>query len=296
MATARERWLSQPAIRALEADFQRYAQGEQLGARGALAALFEDSEAALRLAERFFTSGMTALAAHPLGEIAHRHASSAGFARLQLMHARDAALSLCVYEPKGEPLEESCPVAVTFADCESIECVIAGVASGWHHCLRDGTAPGILSRPVTWQAGDTIQCQPQNETRQIVRVSQSLLVLQLTRTPARPAPTLERRTADGAVLRAVSGDKRASQQVMALAVLGALGQREAIADMARFALARENDPEARWEAVRQVAALDTAAALQLTGRIDQDDPLAIAASDLSVRIAALLAEHAREEA
>ncbi|MEL7320312.1 MAG: hypothetical protein AAFN04_16940, partial [Pseudomonadota bacterium] len=97
--------------------------------------------------------------------------------------------------------------------------------------------------------------RPQTQARHVLSVSRSLLVLQLTREPTRPAPTRLVDVETGETLRVASGDKSASQAVMALGVLGALGEVGSLPVMEATALNPSEDPEVRWEATRQLLAL-----------------------------------------
>ena len=94
-----------------------------------------------------------------------------------------------------------------------------------------------------------------------------MLVLQLTRAPQAPRPSCEYRLSDGALVRESSGDKGASEQVMALGVLGAMGAATALAPIADFARQDGHDRDARWEAVRQLLALDSTAGFALLSQL-----------------------------
>ena len=231
----------------------------------ALARLMQDYDHARRELGAMFGGFMDRLRRQPLGEVPFRHSSSPGFSRLQLMQSGGAVLSLCVYEPLDTP---SAPVAVQFADCELNELVLSGEASGHFHRLERPAPRSFAVRTSTrkWKAGDTIAPLARTEARQFEQVEQSLLLLQLTRTPVQPSPTREVRIHDGALVREASGNRRASEQLMALGVLGALGRPGTIAPMIAFARDVANDRDARWEAVRQTLAMDAARGISLLCR------------------------------
>ena len=121
------------------------------------------------------------------------------------------------------------------------------------------------------------------DVRHVQTVRSSLSVLQLSRTPESAQPSREYRLTDGALIKTTSGDRRASEQVMALGVLGALGQERALPTMIAFALRGGGDADARWEAVRQVLAMHAQKGMhlldQLSGRAS--DPLSNPASRLA---------------
>jgi hypothetical protein len=126
------------------------------------------------------------------------------------------------------------------------------------------------------------------EARQIIAVTQPVLVLHLSRTAAAPQPSAEIALADGRCLKTISGCKRTSQQIMALGVLGALKHAAAVPAMAARARDLSAARELRWEALRQCLALDTRAGLALLAALaDNDaDPLAAPARALQRQLAA----------
>lgn len=283
MEAALDGWERDTAVADIKRDFRAFASGTALADLPALASLLTDHSRARDFAAHLVSQFCHALRQERLGEVPFRHRSSEGYARLQIMQTRGAMLSLCVFEPL-----ESATTAQTaqFLDCEMHEIVIAGRAHAMFYRLDD--AEGIAARKEVWEPGQRTTLHPLRDMRQIVRVEHSLLVIQLTRTPERPAPSREYRIADGALLQTVSGDKRASALVMALGVLGALGQARTLDAIVAFARNRAGDTEARWEAVRQVLAMDAGAGMALLGSLvhDGDDPLAQPATDLAAQLIA----------
>ncbi|MFU7527913.1 hypothetical protein [Qipengyuania sp. ASV99] len=263
-----------------------FAGGQELAQLSALSSLMSDHTRAQAFVEQFSGEFFQALRQEPLGEVPLRHGSSVGFARLQIMQGLtkkmgNAALSLCVYEPLSP---SPAPLAVQFSDCQTYEIVVAGAASGLFHRLErdDLGADALSSYTCQWRSGDMIAPQARREARQICAVDRSFLALQLSCTPTRAQPSCEYRITDGTLLRQTSGDKRASQHVLAMAVLGALDHCDAIGPMRAYAADLEKDPDARWEAMRQVLALDTASGLALlsTLSVSGNDPLAKPAFEL----------------
>ena len=190
---------------------------------------------------------------------------------------RVMTLSLSTYEPVASTIE---PETAQFVDCERTELIVSGEASGWHYSVCDRGR--VKAERKFWCQGDSIRCHARRESRQFVGVQRSVLLLQLISTPVHPSPTLGYNLADSALVQQSSGDKRASQQVMALGVLGALGNRAAIAPMIAFASDPSHDTTARWEAVRQVLALNASAGLNVLSELSscQADPLANPARSL----------------
>lgn len=277
MEAAKSDWLArQSEVTAALAD---YGAGAELTDASPMALLLAEHGAACDFVAGFVHNFIAVQRDEPLGEVPLRHSSSEGFARLQLMQSGGAVLSLCVYEPLSST--QPAPSA-RFADCALHEMIIAGSARGRIHYLRARVEAKaeIATYEKHWQAGDPIALKPALEAREFVRVERSLLILQLSRVPVRARPSCEYRLSDGSLVQQISGDKRASEQVMALGVLGALGHREGLCNIENFASDRANDPDARWEAVRQTLALDTQRGTALLATFASDDPLVRPARDL----------------
>ncbi len=275
METTQREWMAQDKTRALDFDLTAYCEGAALAELPALSQALSEIECARDLIHSMIAGFTAALSDEPLGEVPFRHTSSPGFARLQLMQRGGVVLSLCTYEPieTGQT-----PIAAQFTDCELHELVLAGSAQGHTHRLveSNGRAPRVQTHTQAWSAGDRIAPLARSEARQFENVEQTLLILQLTRTPSRPGPTREIRLSDGVQIREASGDRRASEQVMALGVLGALGKPKSLEPMRDFARNSRNDQHPRWEAVRQVLAMDAGLGFSLLKELSvhAGDPLA----------------------
>lgn len=258
LASARAQWLASPQVGAVAEDLARFGAGGSLRACAALRALVHDHSAARRFAEGLIGALLAHLRQRPLGEAPFRFKVSRGLATIQLMEDGGATLSLVAYEPlaQAEP-----PRTALFSDREVHEIALSGEASGVRHMWQG--EGDLVCEPLRWRAGDTIRLRPRCEARQVLGVARSLLLLQLTREPARPAPTRLVSLETGETLRTASGDKSASQTVMALGVLGALREYSALDVMERTALNRNEDSEVRWEAVRQSLALGPARGLAI---------------------------------
>ncbi|WP_416831357.1 MAG: hypothetical protein ACMUJI_14600 [Erythrobacter sp.] len=270
-------WDQHEHVSAVHRDLLRYAAGEDLTRLPMLASLMEELAVAQDYVGSFISAIIPALREHPLAEVPLRQSRSPGYSRLLLWQEAGVTLSLSTYEPVSSNTE---PETAQFADCERNELLVSGEASGWHFSVCDQGR--VKADRKSWRQGDSICCHARRESRQFVGVQRSVTLLQLIRTPKRPAPTLVYNLADSALVQQSSGDKRASQQVMALGVLGALGNSAAIAPMIAFASDPSHDTTARWEAVRQVLALDARAGLNLLSELSscQADPLAQPARSL----------------
>ncbi len=274
-------WRERPSVAAVTRELYLFDQGTGLGALPALQLLMHDHSAARDWIRQFHDAVIESLREDALGEVPLRHMSSQSFARLQLMQIGGTTLSLCVYEPVADPID---PVSAQFTDCAAYEMVIAGEGVGLFHTLNAeaDVTQRVRSTARAWRAGDHIARRPCCDTRTIVNVTQTMLVLQLGRVSKAPQPSREFLLEDNRLIQQASGDKRASEQVMALAVLGALDHRAGIGAMGRFALDTDHDADARWEAIRQILAMDTKRGIDLLHRLSvrESDTLALPAVKL----------------
>ena len=240
----------------MRAGLSAYGAGAALGAAPALARLVRDHAAALALAQSFITPVMAALRAEPLAQLPLGHASPPGIARIRLAESGRASLALAAYARAGYRQ----PGSALFEDGEAHEIVLAGEGQALHHRIGAG---GLESRTIRCAPGTRLARGGAQEARQFVAVARPLLVLQLVREAAAPAPSREIALPDGALLQAIDASKQTSQQMMALAVLGALDHRPALEPMARLARDGGAARDLRWEALRQVLGLDTMRGLAL---------------------------------
>ena len=274
-------WRSGEQVAALESDLRSFGCGASLGDLPALETLMFDHKRAIGFADRFNQAVIAGLHREPLGEAPLRHTLRDGFSHLQLMQSGGATLSICAYEPVVDPRQ---PVSAQFADCEIFEIVVSGEARGEFYNLEPlgSGAVRIETTPMLLIAGDRVHRRARQDSRQLLTVTRSLLALQLSRVPKTPGPAYEYRLSDAALINQVSGDKKASEKMMALAVLGALGHRDGLGAMDAFATNSDHDLDARWEAVRQILAMDTQRGMDLLGRLAsmKADALAQPASNL----------------
>ncbi|MDJ0977047.1 MAG: hypothetical protein QNI87_00760 [Erythrobacter sp.] len=277
MCRVREEWLAQPEVHRVERDLEAYANGAGLEACPLLLKLVMDHTAADEFIETLCARVLAAVERHPLGEAPFRYTAAHGLTTLQLFKSAGTTLNLAAYEPLGN---RPAPDSALFADRDAHEIVLRGEAEGIVHTWSGEGAIGSL--PMRWTRGNTVRSRARTEARQVLRVERTLLVLQLCRAPANPAPTREVDLATGRTRSLASGDKSASQALMALSVLGALGDESALGVMEETALNRSEDKDVRWEALRQTVSLDTARGMALL------DTLAARAVDALARPARAL--------
>ncbi|MEO0699120.1 MAG: hypothetical protein AAFY81_05300, partial [Pseudomonadota bacterium] len=270
MEQAHKAWLDRADICRVREELSRYGSGAELEACEALRSLTHDHERAAAFVEALIGPTLGVLQTHPLAEVPYRFKVSQGLATLQVLDASGATLSLLAYEP----LEDAqAPQSALFSDRDINDIVVSGSAHGVVHTL--GEAGAMSSRSMHLAPGDCLATKARIGVRRILRVERTLLLLQLAREPQRPRPVREIALDTGVELRTASGDKSASQAVMALSVLGALKDYGALNVMHAAALNRDEDPDVRWEAVRQTLGLGAMRGLEALDTLArrEDDPL-----------------------
>lgn len=277
----RDAWLATEAVQSLWRDLAAYGAEQECEPETQLARLLEDHRTARAFVDTLLDGMLAQLRVHPLGEAPFRHKVSQGLSTIQLLEAPGATLSLVAYEPLPNPQE---PDTVLFSDREVREIVVSGAA-----CARRYTQQGegnIVSEPLSLDEGATLTLAPRTQARHVLSVSRLLLVLQLTSEPVRPASTRLVDIESGETLRLASGDKSASQAVMALGVLGALREAGSMSVMEATALNLSEDSEVRWESMRQLLALEPKRGLELLRTLSDraGDPLADPAHALRKRL------------
>lgn len=274
-------WRARPDAAGVIAALERYAGGASLEEVPPLHRFLTDADAAAALVAGLVEGLIPAMRAEPLAQLALGHATAPGTARLRLAHHGRAGLSVVAHAPRDMAL----PVSALFEDGAAHEIVLAGVGEALVHRLGTG---GLTTRKLTLTQGTQLRCGGVEDARQIVAVTRPLLMLQLTREAAQPRPLREIALADGRLVKTISGCKRASQQMMALGVLGALRHSDAVPAMAALAGDQGAARDCRWEALRQSLAMDARSGLELLARLaaDRSDPLQPAAAALQTRLAA----------
>jgi hypothetical protein len=278
-----EQWRStRSAIAAME-DLAQIHQGAALEDLPFLVRLMRDHAAARAFAEALITPFLAALRAEPLANLSLGHSSAPGMARLRIAAHGRAGLTLLAISPRARAM----PASVLFEDCEAHEIIIAGAGEALLHRRE---AAGLVTEAQDCAPGTRFNRKGPDAARQITAVTRPLLVLQLTREPDHPQPSEEIGVVGGALLKVISASKASSQQMMALAVLGALEHRGAMHPMAQLAKDVAADRDVRWEAVRQCLVLDTGEGLAVLAALacDPGDALHAPANALQRQ---LLAAH-----
>jgi hypothetical protein len=283
-------WRALPEVGELTHALAAWGADGAQAAYGALARLLASRDAAMALVAALIDPLADALRHEPLAQPAIGFSATPGLARIRLIERGRAALSLAVFAPRVRTR----PGSVLFEDGEAHELVLEGC--GEAVCYRLGAA-GLAQTPLACVPGTRITRGGGDEARQILGVTRPLLLLQLTREAANPAPSREVALPSGQLIGTISASKRASQLMMALGVIGALGHRAGLVAMEALALDMGQERDGRWEALRQVLGLDARTGMALLARlaVRPDDPLAAPATRLRADLLAAQPELATLE-
>jgi len=273
-------WTGTAEVKALNRELAAYSLGAPLNSLAILAGLLHSFDQADQFTRRVCDIVLRPLRSNPLAQVPFQHSFSNGFMTIRLASAGGAALSLLCYEERSDL---AAPASASFADRDLHEIVVAGEASALVHRIQP--TGKIETQGIRLAPGACCHTAAQSMSRQLVAVRGRIVVLQLARTPDRPGPTREISLSNGALVHQACGDKAASQAEMALAVLGAMKRKDALEAMA--ITARAGPAHLRWEAIRQVLALDPVEGMHLLASAgsDEQDELRAPAQALHRRLA-----------
>lgn len=290
LEAARDAWRSDTAISALLCELDRYGAGVGLADCPRLESALADLGEARALVDPLVSLLVERLAAHPLGHVPLRHQYAQGLAVVQLAQAGLAALSLVCYEARSP--NSTAVATVCFVGGERREMCLAGAAEArFFEVLREEPGRADLDcEACRLTAGDSLVFAGARHTKIVDKPLGRLVLLRLSRTDPTPPPALEYRIADGALVHCASGDRAASRDEMAAAVLGAMGRREAAPTLADIARA-PGGSHLRWRLLCEALALDTASGFAALADIaaDPEDDLSAPAGALR---ATLIERHA----
>ncbi|CDO37369.1 hypothetical protein [Novosphingobium sp. KN65.2] len=280
-------WRARPEASRVLADFERFGEGEALEACPSLAALFESGSGATReLVANFVELGLWGLRSHPLGHLPLRHGVSHAGQTLLLSHWGTATLALVSYE--GERL---CALpqarAVAFTPLQSWSFVLAGSATADRvRCAAvEDRCAELQIETLALEPGDVIHRDGRRETIQVRGARGCLVKLRLQRFLGGSEPVREFALADGALMHQAASNLHDSRCELAISVLSRMGRRDAVPVISRIVIGSGHEG-LRWQAMRELLALDTRAGMILLGQVaaSEDDPLAALAQETQRRL------------
>lgn len=274
-------WRAAPQVAAARAALARFDAGAALADLPDLARLTHDLAAARDFAAGLITPLLAALRAEPLAQVPLGHASAPGMTRIRLIEGKRSAVTLTALAPRAHRVSPS----ALFEDGSVHELVMAGSGAALLHRTSSGA---VMSETLTLTPGVRMTRPGPDTARQITAIVQPLLLLQVTREAAQPGPSREIAVEDGRLIQTISGCRRTSQQMMALGVLGALQHRAGIGAMHALARDAARPRDLRWEALRQVLAMDASQGLALLAELagETADPLSAPAKALQQQLRA----------
>jgi hypothetical protein len=256
-------WRSMPEVAAVRVALARLDEGEPLMDMPALRALLHDHAAARDFVAGFLAPMMAALRTQPLAHLPFGHSGGPGMARLRLIEQGRCCLTLTAMARRERQVSPS----ALFEDGIAHEIVVAGEGAALRHRLVD---QAVVTETVKLLPGVRMTRSGPDAARQISAITQPLLLLQVTKAALHPAPSREIAVDDGRLIQTISGCKRTSQQMMALGVIGTLGHHAGINLMAALARDGARPRDLRWEALRQVLAMDALQGLALLAELAGD--------------------------
>ena len=282
MEAARADWRERDCPPGLAEDFAAYGEGRDLGECPVLAALFEKTGAAEALLAGLSQRFCAAIRANPVGHPPFRHGFDGHTASLLLARSGRAQLMLQSREPG------TCEISAhVFSDAVRHDAIVAGEATGAlvEMTERPGRTVGLSERPVYLVAGDRQFADLSRQALALCRIERRLVMLRLVRSAEKPGPVREYDAADGSLRQCSAGQIATSRQEAIVTLLARMGRGDAASDIARVAV-EDGDISLRWQALREVLALDTrtgfAALCDLAGR--PTDPLAAQAGALRAQL------------
>lgn len=286
VSAAVQAWRKRAQVARLEAEIARFAAGEPLDNLPVLTQLFDPCcHDAKGLVDALIAPLVSALRAHPLGEVPLRHYVDDRSALLVLSQTGGAALTLQVIEPRG-PAPQGAKT-VTFSPGVAHERILAGAGEADLVSLgaQFPDRAELTVRQFRLAAGDCRSRDSGGHSQLIRCVTKPLVILRLQRRGGPGDLTREYDLADGRFLAQAAASPRETRLELFAAVLGRMGRSDAAPLLA--AMAEEEAAQSlRWQALKECLGLDTGigfAALQrIAGR--DDDPLTAPAGALRAQL------------
>ena len=273
---AKAAWAGRPDVAKVLAQCAAFGEGAALESCGALIRLLQGGAA--EFVGEWLDAMLAAWREQPLAQMPFRHSQSGGLATMMLHRTGPVSLSLHLIEPAA--VEPSATIA--FTDCERHEVVVSGSGRAMAYTL-EGDGPPRQSA-LTMSPGVRI-CGDAGRSRSIIALDAPLVLLRVAREPARPAPTRQVEISTGRVLHRASACPEEGRAELAAALLGAMGRADAAPALSAYACGEAGEG-ARWQALRNALALDTAVGFAALCRIadHSGDVLAGEASALRNRL------------
>lgn len=283
-------WSDNPAVAPLLAELRCYGSGAELKECPGLAGLIAAEACGAAFARRAAAVAVQHLRAAPLALWPWRHFSNGVLHSVTLAAEGDASLSLAVVDGAlwRAARDPAAPDLAAFQPGTLHAVVVGGTASGrvLRNRSNDPARAQIDTRTIAFAPGTAFTIEGEREALALDAIDGLLLTLRLYRRPAGNAPARQYDIASGALIHQAAGEQGDSRAELMMALLRAMERGDAASTIA--ALARSGAPPARWQALRECLALDTAtgfaALIEVAGQAD--DPLCVPARRLTETLAA----------
>ena len=283
-------WSEQPAVAPLLEELADYGADRALADCPRLLRLSAGGEDAVRFARRAAAATTRHLAAAPLAAWPWRHFSNGVLHSVTLAAAGEASLSLALIDGTAwnAARDPEAPDLAAFQPGSLNAVVVGGAGRGRILCNRsdDPARARIEARPLALDCGSAFAIAGEREALALDAIDGLLLTLRLYRSPIGDTPARQYDIASGALVHQAASGRADSQAELMMALLRAMGRSDAAPTLAT--LARSGAPPARWQALRECLALDSAtgfaALLEVAGQAD--DPLCAPARSLAESLAA----------
>lgn len=285
-------WSAEPAVARLLEELNRFANGAAVGACPTLASLFLGGRTASAFAASAARAAVQHLRSAPLLLWPWRHFSNGVLHSVTLASAGPASLSLALIDGAAwtAARDPAAPDLAAFQPGLLHAVVVAGAACG--RILRnradDPATARIEAEALALTPGAMFAIDGAREALALDSIAGHLLTLRLYRRPDGDTPARQFDVASGALVHQTAGKGDDSRAELMMALLRAMDRRDAAPAFA--ALVRTGAPAARWQALRESLALDSAAGfaalIEVAGQAD--DPLAAPARAL---VESLVTQH-----
>ena len=283
-------WSEHPEVAPVLGELADYGADRSLGECPRLLRLSAGGEQAVSFARLAAEAATRHLAEAPLAAWPWRHFSNGVLHSVTLAAAGEASLSLALIDGPAwrAARDPSAPDLAAFQPGSLNAVVVGGAARGRILCNRseDPAQAQIEARPLTLERGSAFSIAGECEALALDAIDGLLLTLRLYRRPVGDTPARQYDIASGVLVHQASSERRDSQAELMMALLRAMGRSDAAPTLA--ALALSGAPPARWQALRECLALDSAtgfaALLEVAGQAD--DPLCAPARRLAESLAA----------
>ena len=288
-------WARLGAVAPLLDELAGYGADRALADCPGLLRLFRGGDGAVGFARTAAAATADYLRYAPLAAWPWRHFSNDVLHSVTLAAAGEASLSLALVDGaawrearKSQGGEPAAPDLAAFQPGMLHAVVVAGAGSSriLRNRSHDPARAQIEAESVVFSRGSTFSIDGAREALALDAIDGLLLTLRLYRRPVGDIPARQYDIASGALVHQAASERGDSQAELMMALLRAMRRTDAAPALA--AMARSGAPPARWQALRECLALDSAtgfaALMEVAARAD--DPLCGPARKLAESLAA----------